>query len=74
MKDIKLKHIMKNEESTNEGLSMPVTAVADAIIPKSAINRVKDRKSKQKLKQLLDDLKDTLNQFYAEHDIDWKLR
>ncbi len=71
---MKLKPNIKEHEQVDESLSMPISAVAGTLLPKSLITRVKDREGKEELKRILEDLKDTLNQFYEDHDIDWKLR
>ena len=71
---MKLKDILQEQNQMDESLSMPVTAIAGTILPKSLITRIKSKEDKEELMRILDDLKDTLNKFYEEHDINWKLK
>ena len=71
---MKLKTMIPEHEMMDESLSMPVTAIAGSLLPKSLITRIKSKEDKEELKRILDDLKDTLNDFYKDHDINWKLR
>lgn len=71
---MKLKTMIPEHAQMDESLSMPVTAIAGSLLPKSLIKRIRTREDKEELKRILDDLKDTLNDFYKQHDIDWKLK
>ena len=71
---MKLKTMIPEHEMMDESLSMPVTAIAGPLLPKSLITRIKSKEDKEELMRILDDLKDTLNDFYKDHGINWKLR
>ena len=56
-----------------ESLVLDAHNVIPELLPRSLFT-VKDDKSRQKLKTTIDDLIKTLNKFYEEHDINWKLK
>lgn len=62
---------MKNK--LKESLVLDAHNVIPELLPRSLFT-TRDEQSKQKLKSTIDDLIKTLNKFYEEHNIDWKLK
>lgn len=56
-----------------ESLVLSANSVIPELLP-SGLFRNTDPKSKELLKSTIEDLIKTLNTFYAEHDIDWKIK
>ena len=56
-----------------ESLVLRANNVIPELLPKELFN-VNDANSKEKLKKTVEDLINTLNKFYEEHNINWKLK
>lgn len=56
-----------------ESLVLHANSVIPDLLPRTLFT-VKDSESRDKLKKTVDDLIQTLNKFYEEHGIDWKLK
>ena len=61
------------QKNIRESLVLKANDVIPELLPRSLFT-VTDSKSKEKLKQTIEDLMNTLNKFYEDHDIDWKLK
>lgn len=60
-------------KSVKESLVLKANSVIPDLLPRGMFTTT-DTKSKEKLKQTIEDLMNTLNKFYQEHDINWKVK
>lgn len=68
-----MKMKIKKNKIVKESLVLSANSVIPELLP-SGLFRGADPKSKEKLKNTIEDLIKTLNKFYEEHDIDWKIK
>lgn len=68
-----MKMKIKERKIVKESLVLSANSVIPELLP-SGLFRGSDSQSKEKLKATIEDLIKTLNKFYEEHDIDWKIK